>query len=185
MEEAKEKILTWTEEMHAYQTPTWDSLPQIPLYLDQVVGFLESQLQGLLLDEEEKTITPSMVNNYVKKGVIPPPVKKKYDSGHLARLLSIYPIKQILPINQIAKFLNHFVTEENTREVLEQYRERQDEALHGVAQRLTEELAGAENDELETLLRDLVLDFVLQANAMRMAAECIIAALPEKRKGKK
>ena len=185
MEKAKEQILTWTSEISEYKTPTWDRLPQIPLYLDQVVGFLESELEGLLSDENEKTITPSMINNYVKKRVIPPPVKKKYDAGHLARLLAIYTIKQILPINQISKYLNHFVSEENTKEVLEEYCHKQDQALCCVARRLSEKLESAAEDQLEELLRGLVLDFILQANAMRMAAECIIGALPEESKDKK
>lgn len=187
MDKTKDAILNWSQEISEYRTPTWESLPQIPLYLDQVVSYLESQLQSLLVDEDEKTITPSMINNYVKKRLIQPPEKKKYGPNHLARLLAIYTIKQILPINKIAQFLHHFVREENTEEVLAEYCQRQDQALGSVAQRLQRELESADEEHLEELLRGLILEFVLEANAMRMAAEYIIGVLeePEKGKGKK
>lgn len=184
MENVKEEVLKWTREISEYRTPSWESLPQIPLYLDQVVSFLEAQLKSLLQDENEKTITPSMINNYVKKKVIPAPEKKKYDVHHLARLLAIYTSKQILPISQISKFLNHFLVEEKTQEVLKEYGQKQDQALHNVAQRLEEELESCPEGELEELLRGLVLEFVVQANSMRMAAECIIGALPEQNRHK-
>ena len=184
MQKAKEEVLKWTREISEYRTPSWESLPQIPLYLDQVVSFLETQLKDLLQDENEKTITPSMINNYVKKKVIPPPIKKKYDVHQLARLLAIHTSKQILPISQISKFLNQFLVEEKTQEVLEEYRQKQDQALHSVAQRLGAELESCPPQELEEMLRGLVLEFVLQANSMRMAAECIIDALPEQSRHK-
>ena len=58
--------------------PHWDALPDLDLYMDQVIAFMEKYL-SLFGDSRDKLITPSMINNYVKLGVLPPPVKKKYN----------------------------------------------------------------------------------------------------------
>ena len=60
--------------------PHWDALPDLDLYMDQVIAFMEKYL-SLFGDSRDKLITPSMINNYVKLGVLPPPVKKKIQSG--------------------------------------------------------------------------------------------------------
>lgn len=52
--------------------------------MDQVITFLNKQLELFTMDGE-RLLTPSMINNYVKDGVLPRPVQKKYGrepSGH-------------------------------------------------------------------------------------------------------
>lgn len=78
----------------------WHQLPEIELYMDQMISYIEDQVSRIsFLDE--KLITPSMVNNYVKLGLIPKPNKKKYNKEHLAFLISITILKQVLPISMI------------------------------------------------------------------------------------
>jgi hypothetical protein len=86
--------------MKAYQPPTWDALPDLGLYMDQVVTFLERQLSPLHpAGVKDKIITPAMINNYVKMQVIPRPVNKKYERGHLAALLMLCLLKVIVVKN--------------------------------------------------------------------------------------
>ena len=58
--------------------PRWEELPNIDLYLDQVVTLLEEYLGNFITNKEDKIITKTMINNYVKHGIITPPENKKY-----------------------------------------------------------------------------------------------------------
>ena len=84
-----------------YLIPHWEQLPDIELYSDQVVKYLEDHLQHFLTDKSERIITKTMINNYVKQGVIKPPVGKKYNKSHLAYLFVICLLKQVYSINDV------------------------------------------------------------------------------------
>ncbi len=87
-----------------FHIPRWSELPNIDLYLDQVVTLLEDYLKNLvpLKDKKkDKVITKTMINNYVKNGVLKPPVNKKYNRNHIARLIVICILKQVYSINDI------------------------------------------------------------------------------------
>ncbi|MGN1299082.1 MAG: DUF1836 domain-containing protein [Candidatus Scatovivens sp.] len=85
--------------------PRWEELPNIDLYLDQVVTLLEEYLGDFMTNKEDKIITKTMINNYVKHGVIKPPENKKYSKSHLARLIVICILKQIYSINDIKNLI--------------------------------------------------------------------------------
>ncbi len=87
-----------------FHIPRWNELPNIDLYLDQVVTYLEDLLKKFvpLKDKnEDKVITKTMINNYVKHGVLKPPLNKKYNREHIARLIVICIIKKVYSINDI------------------------------------------------------------------------------------
>ena len=80
--------------------PEWRLLPDIGLYMDQVITLMERTFEGMHLQDG---ITKSMVNNYVKAGLIGRPVNKRYDREHLAMLLEIAVLKQALSMEEIAR----------------------------------------------------------------------------------
>ncbi len=82
--------------------PRWEQLPDIGLYMDQVVTLVDRVFVPRLPKGET---TRSMVNNYVKSGLVPRPVGKKYDREHIARLLMVLVLKQALSMEGIAKLL--------------------------------------------------------------------------------
>lgn len=83
--------------------PRWEELPNLELYLDQVVTIIENYLKDLIpTNKEDKIITKTMINNYVKHGILKPPVNKKYDRTHISRLIVICILKQIYSINDIS-----------------------------------------------------------------------------------
>ena len=90
------------EEFHI---PRWEELPDLDLYLDQIVTILEKYLEPYIGNKEEKIITKTMINNYVKQEVIQPPVKKKYNRTHIAYLFVICILKQIYSINDISQLI--------------------------------------------------------------------------------
>ena len=79
--------------------PAWETLPDIGLYMDQVVTLTERALPL-------GGITKAMVNNYVKTGLLPRPSGKKYDREHLALLLEIAVLKQAMSMEDIATLLS-------------------------------------------------------------------------------
>ena len=55
-----------------------DDIPNIDLYMDQVTTFMEKELASSKRHEDDKILTKTMINNYAKNNLLPPPVKKKY-----------------------------------------------------------------------------------------------------------
>lgn len=86
--------------------PRWNELPEIDLYLDQVVNYLEKYLTQYSVNKEDKIITKTMINNYVKQGVMPAPEKKKYSRSHIAYLIVICILKQVYSISDIGKLIS-------------------------------------------------------------------------------
>ena len=85
--------------------PQWELLPDIGLYMDQVITLMDRTFSPALPKGE---MTKSMVNNYVKVGMIPRPVGKKYDREHLAMLLMICVFKQALSMESISQAAGAF-----------------------------------------------------------------------------
>ena len=94
--------------------PRWEELPDLELYMDQVLALIKKYLAPYP-GFDENGLTASMVNNYVKAGILPAPVKKRYSRRHLARLLPICLLKSSLPIAEIRRLWEAFSeTEEPT-----------------------------------------------------------------------
>lgn len=81
------------------------NIPNIDLYMDQVTSFMEKELSSTKRYEEDKILTKTMINNYAKNDLLPPPVKKKYSKEHLMILTFIYYFKNLLSISDIEKLL--------------------------------------------------------------------------------
>lgn len=77
-------------------------IPNVDLYMDQVTTFMESRLKNTTRNPGvDKVLTKTMINNYAKNDLLPPPNKKKYSKEHMYVLLFIYYFKNILSINDI------------------------------------------------------------------------------------
>ena len=89
--------------------PRWNELPEIDLYLDQVVTFIDKYLSNYISEKDEngdtKLITKTMINNYVKQKVLEAPIKKKYNRTNLAYLIIICILKQVYSISDISKLI--------------------------------------------------------------------------------
>ena len=94
------------EKIIKHHLPRWNELPEIDLYLDQVVNYLEKYLGILSSNDDDKIITKTMINNYVKQGIMPAPEKKKYGKTHIAYLMVICILKQVYSIGDIGKLIS-------------------------------------------------------------------------------
>ena len=85
-----------------FRMPRYREIPDVGLYLDQTVKYVNRYLAPLGCLE----ITSSMVSNYVKKGYISNPVKKQYDAEQIAYLFFISVAKSVLSMDNIARLFD-------------------------------------------------------------------------------
>lgn len=83
-----------------------EDIPNIDLYMDQITTFMDSQLEASKRHADDKILTKTMINNYAKNNLLPPPEKKKYTKEHVLTLIFIYYFKNILSISDIQSILN-------------------------------------------------------------------------------
>lgn len=95
------------EKLAAHRLPRWEALPDLELYMDQVVAVMERFLDiyHACSAEDSRIITPAIINNYVKLKVVPAPNKKRYSKEHLAYLIMVCILKQTLSISSIVKLI--------------------------------------------------------------------------------
>ncbi len=138
--------------------PRWNELPDLELYMDQVLSLMERYL-GNYPGFDRKGLTAAMVNNYVKLGVMPPPVKKKYTRPHLARLTMICVLKASLPIDSIKNLLVRSFENKDVSEVYDHF---------------CDEFEQSTQKAGEDLLNDLEISGIYRA-ALRAQAERALA----------
>ena len=99
-----------------FSYPKWKEIPNIDLYLDQVLLYV-NQVCSTVSVEKEKGLTASMVNNYVKHGYLAKPDKKKYQRQQIARLIAITTLKSVFSIQEIAQTLNTLQTQSSSEQL--------------------------------------------------------------------
>ena len=127
------KLLRWERAVSGFKLPSWENIPDIGLYMDQVIVLL-SQYLGLITsagdkedgeqDEdsgENKIFSAASVNNYVRLKIMPAPVKKKYYRVHIAYLIIIFTLKQAVSINIVKEMLSNELPEEDVQALYSDY----------------------------------------------------------------
>ncbi|MBY5035182.1 DUF1836 domain-containing protein [Streptococcus gallolyticus] len=84
--------------------PNWQDLPQLDLYLDQVLLYV-NQVTSSAISQKEKPLTAAMINNYVKQGILPKPIKKKYGRNQVARLIILSLSKSVFQLPDIVAMI--------------------------------------------------------------------------------
>ena len=148
-----------------------EEIPNIDLYMDQVTMVTGEALALFACGEKQSLLTSSMINNYVKNGLVEHPVHKKYAREHLAKLIMTSLLKQVLSIQDISVL---FSGEETAEQLYGDFAAAQDSALHETAALLQPE----DNEEK---LRALALRLAAEANARRAVSERILAVLSEEK----
>ncbi len=179
MSEATDKILEWTAELKEFNSVEWDRLPEIYLYMDQVMTYMDKQL-SLFERSDSPLLTSSMVNNYVKDGVLPRPEQKKYSREHLSMLTVICMLKQVLSIQDISWLLKTLLKDAPQDEMYDRFRDVQSAALKEVCERVEN---AAPKGEAE--LTRLAIELSAEANARRTVAERILNEISTEQKKEK
>ena len=125
-----------------------EDIPNIDLYMDQVTTFMESHLKSSLRNpDEDKILTKTMINNYAKNDLLPPPVKKKYSREHIIMLIFIYYYKGILSINDIQELMGP---------ITDKYFQSSEGINLGA---IYEEVFSLENKQVDIMKEDIVTKF--------------------------
>lgn len=118
----QEKLQRWEQYMLQFELPRWEQLPDLELYMDQVVALVTRCMDALpVANPGDAVITPSTVNNYVRLKVMPAPVRKKYTRIHLAYLILICLLKQSLSLAEIQLILPYDLPEDQVRAVYDNF----------------------------------------------------------------
>lgn len=126
-----------------------EDLPNIDLYMDQVTTFIESNLAPSNHRKDGKILTKTMINNYAKNDLLPPPEKKKYTKDHMLTLIFIYYFKNIMSISDIQTVLNP---------ITDKYFGQKDANLH--LSDIYNEVFGLEYQETKDVMKELSKKFV-------------------------
>jgi len=174
-------ILKLVDEITNYIEIKDYEIPDIDLYMDQVTSFMDKKLSSFKRNEDDLILSKTMINNYAKNKVIPPPNKKKYSKKHMMILIWVYHLKQTLSINDIGKLMGFLGREEDNINYIEMYnnfldiqkkssnnlKANFDDMLHSI------ESTNSNFDGNEKLFL-LVLELILSANIQKRLAEKII-----------
>lgn len=166
----------WEELLTTYSLPSWDNLPDLDLYMDQVISIIEKYLNIYIkVTGSDNLITPSMINNYVKLSIIPSPNKKKYSRVHLAYLLIICTLKQTLNMATIQKIIPVDLSYEEIRYTYNSFIENQHKAYLYVVEntRAVSNPILSFDGENNERINDLVLQVAASANIFKILTDKI------------
>jgi hypothetical protein len=129
MESSVVQLQTWLTSLSGTQLAEWDRLTDIGLYMDQILTLMDRQLAFYRRSEEDKLLTPAMVNNYTKDGLLPRATDKKYAQGHLALLSILCSLKPVLSISDLSVLSKNAHLQKDDREIYEYFLRVQEAAL--------------------------------------------------------
>lgn len=177
----KEKFLKcfkyYSKILTEYKLPSWDNLPSIDLYMDQVIVLINQYLYVFnAVSNEDKSITPSMINNYVKLNIIPAPNKKKYSKVHLSYLIIICILKQTLNMATIQKIIPINISEEEVKKIYNSFVHNQLKSLSYVIEKIKEVADPIINsqEENQERLNDLTLQIATSSNIFKILTEKLV-----------
>lgn len=164
------------------ELPKYAQLPDLELYMDQVISIVDKYLpQDITVNAKEKILTPTMVNNYVKLSIIPPPRKKRYTRVHLAYLIIVCTLKQTLAMATIQRIIPTDATEEDVEEIYNSFVNNQRKAFSYVTENIrtvADPIIENEGDN-QARLNDLLLQIASAANVFKILTDKITVSTKE------
>lgn len=159
------------------ERPTpWEDLPDLALYMDQLVSYMSRQL---IRFDEGSALTSAMVNNYIKDGLVPRAEGKRYGPIHLGYLTAVVALKQVLTVRDIGALMEAGrATEKSPPELYGFFCDALDRALAGTAQSIDPE-------EDQSDLAKMALDFAVRSYANQLACQRILSILQPKEEKKR
>ena len=176
---ARDAVVTACRQLEGQRLPRWRELPDLELYLDQVLELTARYLEAWPAFDR-KGLTASMVNNYVMMEALPKPVKKRYSRRHLAQLREICVLKSALPIASIHALLRREMPPGGEEAFFDGFCACFESAGAEAARQ-----ALAEEEGVSPALRAALRAQAEQALALRLCAVLCPEEPPEKRKSAK
>jgi DNA-binding transcriptional MerR regulator len=193
-----EKIRQIMDEVNLDTNLSLDEIPNIDLYMDQVIQLFEKRFAETKRNEEEKILTKTMINNYAKGKLIFPIKNKKYSKDHLILMSLIYQLKGSLSINDINAVLsgiNKRIIKEDinldsfyssylnlTHRNVEDFKRDIEERVREVNEEIAEIKEG-HSEYLEQVL--MISSLIHMSNLYRKIAERLVDQIPVEKEGKR
>ena len=156
------------ERMEQERPARWEELPDLALYMDQLISYMPRQL---IRFDEGSTLTAAMVNNYIKEGLVPRAEGKRYGPIHLGYLTAVVALKQVLSVRDIGALLGAGrATKKSPPELYGYFCQALDQALTDTAQTIDPEVDRSE-------LAKMALDFAVRSYANQLACQRILSIL--------
>lgn len=171
-----DKIKEYKDKLNNLRPEEWEQIPDIALYMDQVIGYMSRQHIGLA-DDGEENLTSAMINNYVKNGLLPRAKGKRYGREHIGYLTAICLLKQVLSVSEAGVLLKKQMEYQNIEEFYKNYKE----ILNMEFCKTGEELPEDASDEE---LAQLALKMAVESYAQMSACKTILKQLAVKEEEK-
>ena len=184
-----ENINKLLETLHLEKNITLEDIPNVDLYVDQVVQLFENTYSDTTRTDDEKVLTKTMINNYAKGKLFIPIKNKKYSKEHMILISLIYQLKGALSINDIKSSLeniNESLLNDDSFKLNTLYKdylsltEKNVESFTQDVNNLVSEvseISSLEDPNLEKFL--LLTSFVSMSNMYRRLAEKLVDDLKE------
>ncbi len=166
----------WLDEIDGQELPDYDKLPDIELYMEQMLTYLENQSKVLQKNSNDKQITSSMINNYVKHKIVQAPKAKKYSKKQLSLLNELIYLKQVLSLPEIKQILDIEYKDGEYKVEYNKYLDINNNSFNEAVKETKNSLKSCkENDEKD--LSDLALKLAAKANAYSTVSKRILYLL--------
>ena len=158
-----EEIRDLKQRLQEQRPASWENLPDIPLYMDQVLALMGRQTIHF---GDEDALTAAMINNYIKDGVAPRAEGKRYNATHLVYLTMICVLKQVLSVKDVALLTRQGMAEGSVQENYDRFCAELSSALNSAADQLPEDLA--EDELAQTAMHFALLSYAYALAGRRM-----------------
>ena len=148
----------------------WEELPDLALYMDQVISYMPRQLISW---KEDDLLTSAMVNNYIKDGLVPRADGKRYGPVHLGYLTAVCAMKKVLSVKDMRAMLDSVPESKEPKSIYNYFCRAMDTAL-------SEAAANLNVDTPEDELPNLALSLGLRSYANQLACARVLDVIRER-----
>ena len=170
-----DELLDLKARMERERPAAWEELPDIALYMDQLISYMPRQL--IHFDDSE-SLTSAMVNNYIKDGLVPRADGKRYGPVHLGYLTAVCALKKVLSVRDIGALIQAGQASKDPPTLYNYFCAALDRALSDTAAAIDE------TAQREDLAR-MGLDLALRSYANQLACARILDILQPQQEDRK
>ena len=163
-----DELLDLKNRMEQERPAAWEELPDLALYMDQIISYMPRQLIHF---NDTEALTSAMVNNYIKDGLVPRAEGKRYGPIHLGYLTAVCALKKVLSVRDTGALIAAGKARTQSPDRLYHYFHKAlDRALIDTAQSI-------DPDTKRENLAQLALDLALRSYANQLACARILDIL--------
>ncbi len=158
------------QQLERERPAAWEELPDLALYMDQVISYMPRQLISF---KEDDQLTSAMVNNYIKDGLVPRAEGKRYGPVHLGYLTAVCAMKKVLSVKDMRAMLDSVPESKEPQSIYNYFCRALDTAL-------SEAAANLNVDTPEDELPNLALSLGLRSYANQLACARVLDVIRER-----